>query len=86
MTRRERSKVTSPVSMGCSGDFFNEVNDDMDDAPLREFVKMWDAGNRSWYTEVVKRIMNLEDVDRTVGHQCQHGAEYDGEPIKKPIG
>ena len=39
-----------------------------------------------WCTEVVKRIMNLEGVDRTVGHQCQYGAEYDGEPIKKPIG
>ena len=34
------------VHGGDSGGFFNEVNDDMDDAPLRELMKMWDAGTR----------------------------------------
>ena len=30
--------------------------------------------------------MNVEDVDRAAGHQCQYGAEHDGQPIKKPTG
>ena len=50
------------------------------------FLHEHPAHATSWYTEVVKRIMNLEGVERTLGHQCQYGAEYDGEPIKKPIG
>ena len=50
------------------------------------FLREHPAQATSWYTEVVKRIMNLEGVDRTVGHQCQYGAECDGEPIEKPIG
>ena len=50
------------------------------------FLHEHPAQATSWYTEVVKRIMNLEGVDRTVGHQCHDGTEDDGEPIKKPIG
>ena len=34
----------------------------------------------------VNRIMNLDNVDRAVGHKCQYGAEHDGQPIKKPTG
>ena len=40
----------------------------------------------SRHTAFVKPIMNFEGDDRTVGHQCQYGAKYDGEPIKKPTG
>ena len=37
-----------PMVHGASGDFFDEVNDDMDTADLllREMMKMWDAGAR----------------------------------------
>ena len=44
--------------MGDSGDFFNEVNDDMDDAPLRESMKMWDAGSREKASEADGEILN----------------------------
>ena len=32
----------------------------------------------SWHTDVVKKIMTMENVSRTVGHQCQYGAEANG--------
>ena len=38
----------------------------------------------SWHTDVVKKIMNMENVSRIVGHQCQYGAEPNGQSIKKP--
>ena len=37
-------------------------------------------------TSEVKRILDLEGVARTVGHQCQYSAVYHGNPIKKPTG
>jgi hypothetical protein len=40
----------------------------------------------SWQTDVVKKIMDLEGVERAVAHQCQYGAESYGQPIKKPTG
>ena len=52
----------------------------------RYFLHEHPAQATSWQTQVVKRILNLEDVHRTVGHQCQYGAEAKGCPIKKPTG
>ena len=40
----------------------------------------------SWCTDEVQRITNLEDVDRSVSHRCQYGAQHKGHPIKKPTG
>ena len=31
-------------------------------------------------------MMNMENVNRTVGNQCQYGAESNSQPIKKPTG
>ena len=44
---------------GDSGDFFNVLNDDMDDAPLRELMKMWDAGSREEAGETHGEIPSL---------------------------
>ena len=52
----------------------------------RYFLHEHPAQAMSWATKEVKRILDLEGVARTVGHQCQFGAEYDGSPIKKPTG
>jgi len=52
----------------------------------RYFLHEHPAQATSWQTQIVKRIMDLEGVARTVGHQCQYGAESDGHPIKKPTG
>ena len=52
----------------------------------RYFLHEHPAQAMSWCTKEVKRILDLEGVARTVGHQCQYGAEYDGHPIKKPTG
>ena len=52
----------------------------------RYFLHEHPAQAMSWCTDVVKKIMNLEGVERTVGHQCQYGAQSDGQPIKKPTG
>ena len=52
----------------------------------RYFLHEHPAQATSWQTPLVKRILNLEDVHRTVGHQCQYGAEAKGCPIKKPTG
>ena len=30
--------------------------------------------------------MILEDVDRSVVHQCQYGAQHEGHPIQTPTG
>ena len=40
----------------------------------------------SWATEEVKRIMNLEEVDRSVAHHCQYGAQHEGHLSKTPTG
>ena len=37
----------------------NEVNDDTDDAPLRELMKMWDAGSREEAREADGEILNI---------------------------
>ena len=52
----------------------------------RYFLHEHPAQATSWSTDVVKRIMNLEGVQRTVGDQCQYGAEAYGQPIRKPTG
>ena len=52
----------------------------------RYFLHEHPAQATSWHTDVVKRIMNMEGVDRAVGHQCQYGAESNGQRIKKPTG
>ena len=52
----------------------------------RYFLHEHPAQATSWNTDVVKRILELEGVQRTVGHQCQYGADYEGSPIKKPTG
>ena len=52
----------------------------------RYFLHAHPAQATFWGTAEVKRIMNLEDVDRAVGHQCQLGAQHEGQPIKKLTG
>ena len=52
----------------------------------RYFLHEYPAQATSWGTAEVKRILDLEDVDRAVGHQCQYGAQHEGQPIKKPTG
>ena len=52
----------------------------------RYFLHEHTAQATLWHTDVVKKIMNMENVSRTVGHQCQYGAESNGEPINKRTG
>ena len=52
----------------------------------RYFLHEHPAQATSWGTAEVRRILDLEDVGRAVGHQCQHGAHHEGQPIKKPTG
>ena len=52
----------------------------------RYFLNEHPAQATSWGTAEVKRILDLEDVNRAVGHQCQYGAQHEGQPIKKPTG
>jgi hypothetical protein len=52
----------------------------------RYFLHEHPAQATSWCTEEVKKIMDLENVDRSVAHQCQYGAQHEGHPIKKPTG
>ena len=41
----------------------------------RSFLHEHPAQAMSWCTDEAKIIMNLEDVDRPVAHQCQYGAQ-----------
>ena len=50
------------------------------------FLHEHPAQAMSWGTDVVKKIMDLEGVDRAVGHQCQYCDESGGRPIEKPTG
>ena len=55
-------------------------------AHARYFLHEHSSQVTSWCTDEAKRIMNLEEVDRSVAHQCQYGAQHEGHPIKKPTG
>ena len=50
------------------------------------FLHEHPAQATSWHTDVVKKFMRMENVNRNVEHQCQYGAEFNGQPIKKPTG
>ena len=68
--------MTSRISMGDSGYFFNEVNDDMDDAPLIELMKMWDAGSREEAREAGGEILNVirQLGGSTATHRTERGS------------
>ena len=50
------------------------------------FLREHPAQAMSWCTAEFKRITKLEEVDQSVAHQCQYGAQHEGHPIKKPTG
>ena len=68
--------VISSYVVNCTGTRWHIVGRFSTNIPLR----------LSWCTDEVERIMNLEDVDRSVALQCQYGAQHEGHPIKKPTG
>ena len=52
----------------------------------RDFLHEHPAQATSWQEPCIKKILELEGVQKAVGHQCQYGAEAHGQPIKKPSG
>ena len=60
---------------------------EMQRAQGRYFLHEHPAGAMSWNESCVQALMQLEDVDRVNGDQCQYGqCRLDGTPIKKPTG
>ena len=61
--QEEPNEATEAVGHDCQGgdtnDFFNEVNDDSEDVPMRELMKMFDNGTRAEVRETNDEILSF---------------------------